>query len=327
MGLGVIGNLELSRFEPVLVVAGCAFAAISTTGKLLPVRAGIVAAAAQVELDRLAEPCSLVTLLAFQFVVFAFQRELGGVVVELATDVSHDQLETTGVVATGTRLVAERRAVRALVAIDAIVVLELDEARLLIFTRRVALHTFETSVQPGEGISGFAVGTVIAELPLVVVLVAVDTLRNQSQQRAVHVALDRGSFDRRDVLRSVALGAGLLFVVADQGPTGARVIELLLRQRCPLNEIGVFAVVLGVTDAARLAAVGFVNHSRMEAAASIDARGNLGMAVEALIGSLAATQAVAIRAVGRAIQGGVGTRQRAGGDLRLGQRDEDKARQ
>lgn len=186
-------------------------------------------------------------LLAFQSGVLADERELGPAVIEMAADGGKDQLESAGVMARCTTLIAECRPVGAFVAIHAVVVFQFDETRLAIIARRVTFNAIDLAVQAGEGISGLgviesravlgvfpvhgrvALGAIRSKLALVVILVAIHAIAIEPEERLADVLqLDGAALLGDHFFWGVTLVAGLLRVVTHERPSRTRMIELLL---------------------------------------------------------------------------------------------------
>ena len=247
---GMIADHEFSGLEALFVVARRTLSAVTATRKLRAMRTGVVTVAAVLEGDLLREASSLVTFFAIEGGVLAEQRELGGAVIEMATDAGHDQLEAVGVVAGSTGFIAEGGTMRALVAVFAAIVLELNEAGLAVIAGGVTLHAIHLGVKSGERVAGLGVieslhgfpfdrrvtlGAIAAELTLVHIFVAIDALAAQPQKRLADVLdLDGAAFFGGDLFWGVALVAGLLQVMSNQRPAGLGVIEEILR-RLPLD--------------------------------------------------------------------------------------------
>jgi len=219
--------------------------------------------------------------------------------------------------------------VRILVAVGAEIERDARIPRLSIRSVRVALFAFHLCVQACQRIAGlavieladvelFPVDEVVARLAsgtetsFVEVFMARDAGLGQAQERAVQIlVLNRRAFLRRDAGRVVALIALESSVFAFEHVSRFAVVESF---DVPLDQGEIVAVVLGVAAGAFLAGAGGNLVSGVKPAMSIQAIRDFRVALETLQRGLTA-ELMTTGAVGRSIEGLVGTRQRAGRNL------------
>lgn len=151
-----------------------------------------------------------------------------------------------------------------------------------------------------------AIGAVLSELAFVLIHVTRDALVGDSQEGLVQIHhADIESFGSGNALHVVALCAGEICVLALKRPSGLRVVELLLAG-LPLDQLKGGSVVLRMATPAGLAPIVLLYDARMITATFGNARGNVGMAIEAPECGVGAGL-VTLGAVGGPFQGGVST--------------------
>lgn len=216
---------------------------------------------------------------------------------------------------------------RVLVAIGALAErhsLQLDQLRIL----RLGLMAFlawNAGVLASEGepcfgmikvadrfpiVEAVALRTVLAQPAAMCIRMASSALARKAEKRPVKILyLDSSSLGLRNVRRVVALLASEAGVFPFQRISGLSVIESLLR-RFPVNDLEVFAVVLGMaTDA--LLVTGLRHQGSVITPTRRNALSNFGVALEALEVLVASCKPVAGSAVGRSGQGLMSAGQRA----------------
>lgn len=160
---------------------------------------------------------------------------------------------------------------------------------------------------------------ILAELALVEILVAGEAGAGQPEETpALVLVTDQPAKLRLNMLRSMALPALHGGVLAFQQVAGFGVVELFLR-RFPVNELKVFAVMLGVTANAVFVRRRGFHHRGMETLSGGKALPDFRVAIQALERA-AGPEFVATGALGDAGERLVGFGQRAWRNLRMGLR-------
>jgi hypothetical protein len=253
-------------------VAGGAFSAIRTPGKLAVVRIGLVAIHALLEYERLLEISIGMALGTIHAGVFALQRKLRlGVIKALIQRLSGDLFPSACVVAGLAGLPGEASTVGVLVAVRALVERNPRILRLAIRFVGVALRALHLGVQPRQWVARLRVIELgNADLLPVFEIVALLTGRTKAALMGVLVTtaacggeteigpvqvldLDGWAVGGRDARRIVAFVAGKAGVLAFEHVARFLMIEGL---DIPLDQREVLAIVLRVAARALLAGVG-----------------------------------------------------------------------
>lgn len=141
-----------------------------------------------------------------------------------------------------------------------------------------------------------------------------DAWLREAQERAVQIFdFDASALGRRNLLRGMALLAGESRVFAFQLESGECMVEIF---RVPLDQRKVLTVMVRVASRTSLAGSGLNVVGGVQAFVCGNARGNLGMTLEALEYALA-SESVAGCAIRRTVQGLVRSRQWPRRNLRV----------
>ena len=267
---------------------------------------------------------------AFHGLVLAEQGVLGLGVIEILGEAGgDDSLPAAGGVAGLTGLLGKAALVRIGVAIVAFAEGQAKVTWLVVGARGVAFFAFDRRMLPGQRITGLrvierprnvlpvvevvALRAIGAEPPGVRILVAGGAGFGNPEEGAVEVRdLEQGALAGGNVVGSVAFPAFEPGVFSLQEVARLLMVELL---RVPLDDGEIQAVMIGVALGAFLAGTGPDAVRGMQAPVSREAGSNLGMAVEAPEGGLAATQFVTSGAARSPVQFLMGTGQGPGRDL------------
>jgi len=272
------------------------------------VRIGFVAIHALLEYERFLEISVEVALRAIDAGVLAFKRELGlGMIEALVHGLERNLLPSAGTVA---RLAALREApmVRIFVTIGTLIEGNTNVLRFAVGSIHVAISALYLRMQASQRITGLrviklgltgladidrlpvreivALKAILAEAALVLILVAADATRRQTEVSAAWIFdLDGRTFLRGDARWVVALAALQARVLAFEQVSGFLVIE---RLGIPLDQREVFPVMLRVASGTFLAGAGRDVVGGVQAFASRKPGGNFGVTVQTFQCRLAA---------------------------------------
>lgn len=265
---GVVLRRECRGLETVHGVARSALAAAGSFGKLALVRVRLVAIHACLEGQRLLEISTRVALRTLHRGMLAQQRVFGSRVIEALTDLfCRHPLPSVGVVACLATL-GKASAMRIGVTIRTLAESNSRVARFAVRCGGMTLLASDLCVQPGQRVAGLgmvelphvdgfpvvvgvALKTILAQAPVVLVLVTGHTIRGNAQKGLIQVSnFDRGARGRRYVLGAMTAIAGdpRVFALED-------VSRLLVVEGCdvPFDQRKIFSVMLGVATHASLA--------------------------------------------------------------------------
>lgn len=255
---GVVLDCELRGLEAVHRVAGRALDTIGPLGKLAAVRVGLMAIHAFLESQWLLEVSRSVALAAVHGLVFAQQWIFGlGVVEALVYRCRGYLLPTAGVMA-GLAGLRKTSTVRIAVAVRAVAEGNSRVAWLVVWPRSMALLAGNRSVQSSQGIAslgvvelahvdglpvviGMALKTIRSQPSIVLILVAGDAVRRNTQEGPTEILdFDDWPLSRRYMLGGMATGADQSGVLAFKSVASLLVVECF---RIPFDEGEVFTIV------------------------------------------------------------------------------------
>jgi len=325
------GFSKSRRFPSRFLVTRTALASIGAPLELAVVRV-LVAVHAFFVGDRLFEVGRLVAHLTGQLGVLAVQWEFGLAVVEVVLRNLH-ALPRIGVVAGFAASSLEGSVVRILMATGTSRKVEpsvLDDLRIG-GGGLMAFRAFDRLMLSGEGESGvgmiegldrlpaenvMAFLAVGAELAGVWIFVARQAGRVHSFEGPVEIANhDPFVVGHRDVFGIVTRSALQTGVAPFQDVSCLAVVKLIFGS-VPLEDAEVLAVVLGMASRAIVVAFGTVNHASMHAFVRSHQRQNLAVAIHALELFPPRAERMTAGALERSIQRVMGSRERAGRNLR-----------
>ncbi len=190
-------------------------------------------------------------------------------------------------------------------------------ARFAVRSGCMALPASNLCMQPGQRVAGLgmvklpyvdsfpivigmALKAILAQAPIVLVLVAGHAIRGNAQKRFIEVSdFDRGARGRRYVLGAMAAIASHSRVFALEDVSGLLVVE---GPEVPLDQGKIFAVMLGVATHASLAGAQVQVVRGVQPLPARDARSNFGVAIHTSERRLPGSQFMAGGAVTGAVE-------------------------